>query len=42
MDENTKREKLRYSVSRKNVFVKLSAFFMLLSVLCRLLGYWDF
>ena len=42
MDENTKREKLRYSVSRKNVFVKLSAFFMLLSVLCRLLGYWGF
>ena len=42
MDDNTKREKLRYSVSRKNVFVKLSAFFMLISVLCRLLGYWGF
>ena len=42
MNEDTKREKLRYSVSRKNIFVKLSAFLMLLSVLCRLLGYWGF
>lgn len=39
MDTN---DKLRYSVSRKNVFVRLSVFFMLLSVLCRLLGYWGF
>lgn len=42
MNEEIKREKLRYSVSRKNFFVKLSAFFMLLSMLCRLLGYWGF
>lgn len=42
MNEDTKREKLRYSVSRKNIFVKLSAFLMLLSMLCRLLGYWGF
>ena len=42
MNEEIKREKLRYSVSRKNFFVKLSAFFMLLSMLCRLLGYWVF
>lgn len=42
MNEEIKREKLRYSVSRNNIFVKLSAFFMLLSMLCRLLGYWGF
>lgn len=36
------REKLRYSVSRKNFFVKLSAFLMGLSVLFRLMGYWGF
>lgn len=42
MNEEIKREKLRYSVSRKNFFVKLSAFFMLLSMLCRPLGYWGF
>ena len=42
MNVEIKREKLRYSVSRKNFFVKLSAFFMLLSMLCRLLGYWGF
>ena len=42
MNEEIKIEKLRYSVSRKNFFVKLSAFFMLLSMLCRLLGYWGF
>lgn len=36
------REKVRYSVSRKNFFVKLSAFLMGLSVLFRLMGYWGF
>lgn len=41
MDE-IKREKIRYSVSRKSFFVKLAVFFMLLSMLCRLLGYWGF
>lgn len=42
MKEDTKRKKLRYSVSRRNIFVKLSAFLMLLSMICRLLGYWGF
>ena len=36
------REKLRYSVSRKNIFVKLSALLMGLSALLRLFGYWGF
>lgn len=35
-------EKIRYSVSRKNFFVKLAVIFMILSVLCRFLGYWGF
>ncbi len=35
-------DKLRYSVSRQSVFVKLSALFMGLSILFRLLGYWGF
>lgn len=39
---DTENEKIRYSVSRKNFFVKLSVVFMLLSALCRLLGYWGF
>lgn len=33
-------EKIRYSVSRKNFFVKLAVIFMILSALCRFLGYW--
>ena len=36
------RDKLRYSVSRKNIFVKLSALLMGLSALLRLFGYWGF
>ena len=36
------KDKLRYSVSRKNFFVKLSAILMGLSVLFRLMGYWGF
>ena len=36
------RDKLRYSVSRKNIFVKLSALRMGLSALLRLFGYWGF
>lgn len=35
-------EKIRYSVSRKNFFVKLAVIFMILSALCRFLGYWGF
>lgn len=35
-------EKLRYSVSGKSVFAKLSAMLMGLSILFRLLGYWGF
>lgn len=35
-------DKIRYSVSRKNFFVKLSAALMLISALCRFLGYWGF
>ncbi len=35
-------DKIRYSVSRRNLFVKLSVIFMLLSALCRFLGYWGF
>ena len=35
-------DKIRYSVSRKNFFVKLVVIFMLLSALCRFLGYWGF
>lgn len=35
-------EKIRYSVSRKNFFVKLAVIFMFLSALCRFLGYWGF
>ena len=36
------RDKLRYSVSRKNIFVKLSALLMGLSALLRLFVYWGF
>lgn len=36
------KDKLRYSVSRKNIFVKLSALLMGLSALLRLFGYWGF
>ena len=36
------RDKLRYSVSRKNIFVKLSALLMGLSALLRRCGYWGF
>ena len=36
------RDKLRYSVSRKNIFVKLWALLMGLSALLRLFGYWGF
>ena len=36
------RDKLRYSVSRKNIFVKLSALLMGLSALLRLFSYWGF
>ena len=36
------RDKLRYSVSRKNIFVKLSALLMGLSALLRLFGYCGF
>ena len=36
------RDKLRYSVSRKNIFVKLSALLMGLAALLRLFGYWGF
>ena len=36
------RDKLRYSVSRTNIFVKLSAILMGLSALLRLIGYWGF
>lgn len=32
-------EKIRYSVSRNNFFVKLAVIFMILSALCRFLGY---
>lgn len=35
-------EKIRYSVSRKNFFVWLSAALMALSALCRFFGYWGF
>lgn len=35
-------DKIRYSVSKSNFFVKLAVIFMLLSVLCRFLGYWGF
>ena len=35
-------EKIRYSVSRKNFFVELAVIFMILSALCRFLGYWGF
>ena len=35
-------EKIRYSVSRKNFFVKLAVISMILSALCRFLGYWGF
>ena len=38
----TENEKIRYSVSRKNIFVKLSVVFMLLSALTRFFGYWGF
>lgn len=36
------RDKLRYSVSRRNIFVKLSALLMGLSALLRMFGYWGF
>ncbi len=36
------KDKLRYSVSGKNIFVKMSAMLMGLSILFRLLGYWGF
>lgn len=36
------KDKLRYSVSGKNILVKLSAILMGLSILFRLLGYWGF
>lgn len=36
------RDKLRYSVSRHNIFVKLSAILMAMSALLRLIGYWGF
>lgn len=36
------KDKLRYSVSRKNIFVKLSALLMGLSAVLRLFGYWGF
>ncbi len=39
---NIKSDKIRYSVSKKNFFVRLSVIFMLLSVLCRFFGYWGF
>lgn len=39
---DTANDKIRYSVSKKNFFIKLAAFFMLLSALCRFLGYWGF
>ena len=35
-------DKIRYSVSKRNFFVKLAVIFMLLSALCRFLGYWGF
>ena len=35
-------DKIRYSVSKRNFFVKLAEVFMLLSALCRFLGYWGF
>ena len=35
-------DKIRYSVSKSNFFVKLAVIFMMLSVLCRFLGYWGF
>lgn len=35
-------EKIRYSVSGKNVFAKIAAFLLALSVLFRLVGYWGF
>ena len=35
-------DKIRYSVSQSNFFVKLAVIFMMLSVLCRFLGYWGF
>ena len=36
------RDKLRYSVSRTNIFVKLSAILMAMSTFFRLIGYWGF
>ena len=36
------KEKLRYGVERKNIFVRLSATFLLLAALTRLLGCWGF
>lgn len=35
-------DKIRYSVSKSSFFVKLAVIFMMLSVLCRFLGYWGF
>lgn len=35
-------DKLRYSVSRHNIFVKLSAILMAMSAFFRLIGYWGF
>lgn len=38
----TENDKIRYSVSRKSIFVKLSALLMLLSAVFRFFGYWGF
>lgn len=39
---DTVNDKIRYSVSKRNFFAKLAVFLMLLSALCRFLGYWGF
>ena len=40
MDEQN--DKIKYYVNRGNVFTRLCEFFMLMSAICRFIGYWGF